>query len=758
MPASTRAGARLEFRNGRPVILLNGEAVSQAMYFDWICDTDPVPHSKPELWLERNQDFRDSGFHVFAAHVSHWYGHQFNQSWFWTGDGVYPEEPPADSNFSVDRAAPALLEMDPAAKLTVRFTDCVPRAWAEANPDHMQAHFRKNGEAVPCFPQPSLASEKGMRDLSRYIANIIRYCEEQPWAERVFAYLYYPLGEGVPAMNVDGYLFDHAPVMQEAYRRFVQARYGTDEALRAAWDAPEINFATVTVPFDEDWQAARAQGEHWVEASALRRYRDYFLLNRELFLRGYRTLIHAANDARRRRPVLFGIDMCKQPLMGWQIRLAFDGTGPGAEFPDILAAAGSIDIGEIIDEPGLDFLVTPADYTARAVGYGYEPEGIHDSLRLRGKTILIENDARTFRPGQEDDTQGAFRDIPECTAGLLRNAAWSITRGAMDYLCVPGGAYYHDETIQREAIAPLAKILDAVPNWPHVETAHAVAMIIDDGACIHEDGTSGYQNLAIMWQRVLGLAHCGIPYRVYLFSDLQRNNMPDYRCYLFPNLYQLNEERLALLQCKIFTGGRMAIFGPSTGITDGTTLSAEWATRLLGVEMELVKKHAPRRVLIGGDSRVARALPASTIYGDSLPYGPILIPVRGAVAAGGAVELGTATAFWGINRSGAFLADRGTHNIAWTSAMPLPANLLRELAREGGCHVWCEDDDVVLASDTVAALHSIKPGPRTLHLPTPRTVWDAISGEKLGEKLTAVDMTITPPDTRLFYFGDEGPY
>jgi hypothetical protein len=213
-----------------------------------------------------------------------------------------------------------------------------------------------------------------------------------------------------------------------------------------------------------------------------------------------------------------------------------------------------------------------------------------------------------------------------------------------------------------------------------------------------------------------------------------------------------------LLERKIFRDGRMAIFGPSTGIVDGNMLSGEWATRLLGVEMELVRKHGPRRVMIGGRHPVVAALPAASVYGDSLPYGPILIPKRGAVEAGGAVELGTATVFWQLNRTGLFLKDCGTHKLAWSVAAPIPANLLRELARAGGCHVWDEEDDVVLASDTIAALHAVKPGPRTLKLPTPRTVWDLFSGEKLGEGMAEIAMTITPPQTRLFYFGDENPY
>jgi hypothetical protein len=48
-------------------------------------------------------------------------------------------------------------------------------------------------------------------------------------------------------------------------------------------------------------------------------------------------------------------------------------------------------------------------------------------------------------------------------------------------------------------------------------------------------------------------------------------------------------------------------------------------------------------------------------------------------------------------------------------------------------------------------------GPRALRLPSPRPVWDLLSGAKLGDAVTRIDMTVTPPETRLFYFGGDDP-
>ena len=82
--------------------------------------------------------------------------------------------------------------------------------------------------------------------------------------------------------------------------------------------------------------------------------------------------------------------------------------------------------------------------------------------------------------------------------------------------------------------------------------------------------------------------------------------------------------------------------------------------------------------------------------------------------------------------------------------MPLPENLLRAVARHAGCHVWCEESDVIYASDSIAAIHSVKSGPRVLKLPGRFAVTDAVTGERIGRNVNAVPLCIKAPETRIF--------
>lgn len=742
-----RTTYRLEYREGRPVIVAgSGEVLPHACYCDCIVWNF-------EDWVARNRDFAESGVHLYFLRTMQDWGSL--ASLYWTDDGVYPVPTDAEACKDLEGQARAILAMDPEARFYVRTGESVPKAWASRHPGEMQ--LSSTGKRLD---QLSLAATFGWEHFHRYLRNVVAYCEGRSWADRIVGYVYFAMGEGLTNLACNGFTFDVCDAMQEAFRSHVRAKYGNDESLCRAWRDPGITLDAVRVPTEAEWKARRETLLHWPEPGAMQRERDFFELQAILFRRCFRGIMGSLREATAARPVLLGIDALKQPMMGWLLNQAFGRqdwiTDPMGDYPEMTLPSGAVDIGDLLDDEGWDVVVTPSDYTARSVGFGWESEGVSDSLRLRGKAMLVENDSRTWM-GRESETLGAFRTPEEVRAGLLRNTAWALTRGHWHYWMNVGSSYFHDPRIHEVAIRRERLILDASAKWPHRETEHAICLVIDDSSQRHENGTAGYQHIATLWQRQLGLAHCGVPYRVHLFSDLAKENMPKYRTYLFPNLFELNDGRLALLRRTVLRDGRLAIFGPATGITDGMKPGAEGISRLLGIEFEMVPRQAPRRVLVHGTHPLTARLPASMVFGDSYAYGPILVPSRAAVEAGGFDTLGSAVTFWEVNKPGLILRETGDCKMVWSVAMPLPANLLRECCRYAGSHIWCEEDDVVLASDTVAAIHSVKAGRRALLLPAPRTVWDLGSGEKLGRNLTCIEMTISPPETRLFYFGEQEP-
>ncbi|MGB2819723.1 MAG: hypothetical protein WBF17_01985, partial [Phycisphaerae bacterium] len=92
----------------------------------------------------------------------------------------------------------------------------------------------------------------------------------------------------------------------------------------------------------------------------------------------------------------------------------------------------------------------------------------------------------------------------------------------------------------------------------------------------------------------------------------------------------------------------------------------------------------------------------------------------------------------------------------FSMAVPIPAGVLRSLAIYGGCNPWGELGDVVAASGTMLAVHSVRPGKRVIHLPEAMTVIDAISGKELAREKADFHIELKSPDTRVFLLRTEG--
>ncbi|MHC4887783.1 MAG: hypothetical protein ACYTGH_22105, partial [Planctomycetota bacterium] len=448
------------------------------------------------------------------------------------------------------------------------------------------------------------------------------------------------MGEGISQLAVLGHLFDQSVPMQKAYRAFVARKYGTDEALRAAWGDDHVTLQSVTVPTDQAYSQSfttdpdhPAMGQppgrevphrlHWPDPKTIRREQDYCLCMREALMNFITTLARAAK--RVSPESLVGIDAFKQTMVGWRLAGRWCGdykARRGLMHP----VTGAIGVAEMLDMEEIDVVATPHDYIDRNMGMGYEPEGIGDSVVLRGKLMLVEEDQRTDvlnDPAPFDALTGQA----EYEAGFWRNQGASISRGYQTYLCEMSGlgSWFEDDAIM-EIMAARGRVQDAALRWEREEVA-SIAMIIDDWSLLSEELVADYEDLAVIRQRLLGLSRCGVPFRIYLFDDLYRDDFPScHRTFLFPNLFEVDEKKMAVLREKVFTGGRMAIFGPASGISNGSELSAESATALTGIPLKMLPREMPRRVTIDRFTHPVTAPLEELHFGDSFAYGPLLVP------------------------------------------------------------------------------------------------------------------------------------
>ncbi len=459
---------------------------------------------------------------------------------------------------------------------------------------------------------------------------------------------------------------------------------------------------------------------------------------------------------------LVGVDAFKQTLLGWPLVSRWTGDYKGHRGL-MHAVTGSFGVADLLDIPEIDAVATPDDYLYRGMGFGYDGEGIGDSVVQRGKIMFMEEDQRT-EVLNDSAPFNALTGQKEIHAGLWRNQGASISRGWNTYLCEMSGlGSWFDDPYILEVIGKRRRVHEAATFWEREEVP-SVVLVLDDWSLLAEEYTAEYEYLAVIQQRLVGLSRCGVPYRIHLLDDLARDDFPDcHRLFIFPNLFEIDDRKLQILRDRVFRDGKVAVFGPASGISDGKRLSADAASELTGIPLTMERRESPRFVSIDRFTHpITQRLPHID-YGDSLAYGPLLVPQE----APGVIRLGSIQ--WPRAQDGPGLVVRefgrggghgkgaGDYASVFSCAVPLPETLIRELARYSGTHIYGESDDLVFADSCSLTIHSVRPGTRTFALPKSTPVWDVIDGQKLDDMTDRIEITVDPPQTRMFYLGAENP-
>lgn len=754
---------------GKPTFLLDGRPVTVPSY----CSCGP---GWRDQWIAAHRNFAEHGCRIFWLMPTGGYNGEWGTTPFWTGPGEIHDPPlPMPATYGgLDWQAGELLKICPDARFFVRMMDMPPASWAAAHPDEMLLDSRGK-----TYPVPSYASTLYLREMGAFLTALTRYCERQPWAERLIGYVIYPLGEGATPLACQGSLFDQSPAMQRTFREFLRGRYQTDAALQKAWDDPGVTLDTATVPADTDFRRrSDAPVLYWPEARQVRRERDYFDCQRPVF-RGYCEAMLSAFRAAAPAHRLCGFDAFKGNMLGWMTHPIFTGGKWKERYGDQFLATGTTGMAELLDMPGLDLVATPHDYRCRWTGFGYDPEGIGDSIQLHGRIMFVEEDQRSYT----NNERGLFGSIEpgEEEAVLYRNLAATLTKGHQTYpmdVCV---GYFQSDKIQ-EVLARRREIEAEFLNVERVDVP-SVVMLVDDRAGMWTDFSSEYNDLAVIRQRIWGMNHCGVPTRTFLWDDLARDNFPTgHKLFLLPNCYRADAGTLALLKKKLFRDGNVIVFGPGSGITDGETTSPDFAAALMGMDFELYDYDYPRFVTVDHWTHpLAAGFGACESYGDTHRYGPVLVPWDRAapeckggnkfrrssekLADPGFVRLGTIPIDNGKRRPGLVVKEfgrgaagngkpgprgPGDYAVVFTAAVPLPTKLLRNLAGFSGTHVYNDEDDVVYADNRMVAVHAVKPGPRTIRLPGTCRVTDVIGGKPLPGPTATLSFTAEQPVTRWY--------
>ncbi len=748
--AATAAGpdAVVKIHNGRPTVFIDGVPTALTGF-------NPSCRNR-ERFFETMPFFYTTGIHTYIIHPAttrdFW-----SEMYFWRGDVISsnPEGIDAPDVWCIDKQAKEILKNDPDAWIIVRFTPFPPRSWRMLHP---QEWFVTEDATVS--DMPSFASDLFWKTVADASAAIITYSENQPWSSRVIGYTNFGISEGQHLAVARGWMYDHNPLMLQRLREFLRAKYKTNEALRAAYGDPTLTFDTVQVPRDRLRGAVPevTQNLYWQPREENAAIRDYLELTRDLWHKQFR-VIQEAMDGAAKRNVIFFHDAMKQNMQGWNLDGFFaygfqEKVSWNNYFPDFVGGSGCINEAELLDLPGVDGLMTPNDYQARGLGGVFQPEGIADSAVLRGKLFFCENDMRAL----ERNEIGNARTDEEYIALTWRDAATVLTHGYNLYWMDLIDVNHNTPGPRQDSLRRQIEVMNESVNIKHADVP-GIAMIIDDASVLETNGSGNFLNEAVMWEWRMGIARCGVPFRIYVFEDLKQPNFPDHRVFYFPNMFKVDDERMAILEQKIFRDGHVVVWGPGSGISDGVTIGPENAAKLTGFSFEMMPASSQRRILLSNfDNPITRGFDADTFIGGPLAYGPVLVPTDGTELGigwlkGGFNHTGLAVKEFGRGASGngtSGARGEGDYASVFTVAAQLPADLWRNLARYGGAHIWSDSGDILLADESIVALHSLKSEKKVISLPRASRVTDLATGKVIAKNTKEITFDLKAPETRIF--------
>ncbi|MEW6754632.1 MAG: beta-galactosidase [Candidatus Latescibacterota bacterium] len=702
---------------GAPTLFVDGQPVFPAEYW---------PGWGPPQTPEQREEYRragELGLHVYNTAI-------FAETWVGPGQFDFSQ---LEAKFGL------FVEVDPEALFHIRMPIEAPGWWRQAHPEECEVF--ENGER---FAQ-SFASEVWRRDACELLRAYIEFVRGTWIGQRVVAYhpCACPWQEWGTYNSMYDLCSDYSEPMQRHFRAWLGARYGDSQALQEAWQDATVGLETATVPPPE---VQRACGRRtFRDPRADRRAIDYLeCLN--ACIAGDIVQVCAACQEACQGGNIVGVFYGYLMEMAWSAGFFY-----GAEsYPySAYARSGHLALPRLLESPHLDFFASPLSYGFRHVGGDAPFMTLHDSIKAHGKIYFAEDDCRSHLTGPTNPDYGAPKTAADAVSIYRRNFANTLCRSSgIWWLGGESAASTLDEDL-RACLAEFVRIGRASMRVDRGSAAQ-IAVVVDDRSLLYKGFRKDLEWSAIFLQRHFGLARLGAPHDLWLLDDLVEGVAPPYRMYLFLDAWAVDERQRRGLRQHVLRDGALAVWGFASGVTDTRTFAAAHIGDLTGIRVrEAAAMCGHEAVITNHDHPITRSLPSGTHWGTPADLGPSF-----EVDDPEAVVLGIVVTGNGRCEPGVAYRDLGSWRSLYVGAPNLPANVLRQIARFAGVHVYSEVDDVLYANHSFVGLHTVKGETKRIALPDPRPVYEVYTHRQLAaEPVTAFADHVEARQTRLYFLG-----
>jgi len=697
--------------NGIPALYLNDRPVVPMIYA--LTDRPSGKWSFESAPSYNIGQFAKAGIKLFQLDI-----------WF---EEMLPEDGPLDITPARKQIAGVLAKC-PDAAVMFRLQVKAPKWWLEQHPEEWVRYADTDVIPEPYKPSHQVPEWQELTPIARvsYASEawqkkgeeILReFCEEMSATPEGKHLMGIQIANGINGEHHQWAFVKHDPDTSEPmlrfFRNYLKEKYGTEKALRKAWNDQKASFETVEIPGMER--------HHTSEGI----FRDP---EREMAVSDYYEALHKSVT----RSILSFARVIKET---WPNPIAVGSFyGYYLSMFGRQAAGGHLCEEDILNSSDIDFICAPQAYNknSRLPGGPGLSRGLIESIRLHGKLWLSEMDQPTHYGYV---ILGGLQKYPlEESVQIMRKFVLEpFVRGAgmwfYDFGPVMSSGWW-DHPVYMDEIAGIRALEERYFSRQGQSPAD-VLMVFDTKVFLHTatlESDDPITDIASVNVVPIEAFKSGASVATCYLSDLPRMDLSPYKAVVFVNCYLLSEQYRRWIRTNVAGGGRSLIWLTAPGYNDGHRLDVRQISETVNMHIgKVVSSTIPdmkfsaemgsavqegsqianlAKTVFTDKKEGARAVNQPFFYVDDRDACPLaeMTDESGTVLVGGAVKV-------------------GKNSTDYFFTLPLlSGGLWRNLFEKAGCHIYDRDGDAVFAGSGMIMIHTKDGGPRIITLRSGRTV------------------------------------
>ncbi|ARN56680.1 beta-galactosidase trimerization domain-containing protein [Sedimentisphaera salicampi] len=604
----------------------------------------------------------------------------------------WPEENKYDFS-KMDWRIKTVLKVNPQAKIIIRIQaeSMNPEWWLKANPEGVSKYGLVRGHEIDPAkhatpPSPSLGSDFWETAGCDAINALAQHVLEQDYAHNIIGYLptAYNSNEWFFRSYSDLRVSDLCPVMQKAFNEYLQNKYNTDKVFnvpdRLDRESGDLGYFYKPNPLESVSPVV-----------------EYYNFVNTLCAQKILKVTNNLRKAHGEQKIVVG---------------TFYGYSQGLANFYWLAESGHLALNLLMGKDGPDFTCSPLEYFSRnfredySGGFCWSQSCAVDSGLVAGKGYFAEDD---FAPPSEIDINWSQAgDYEEDAALMKRNFAFSLCKGQLMWWYDLNGHWFENPK-RLDTIEKCVQIAKDSVDEDRGQISD-VAVVMDERASWYVSLDKQYQRSTFWENFYYSFSKIGTTVDLLLLDDIEKTDMTKYKAVFFPTCFCMDNKYRNIVD-SLKSNGRSLVFYQASG--------------LLNPDKEDVFKQDNIKELTGIDVICTDMIFQSRIDADdSHPL------VEGFEDRCFGAHLEKEINFYVKDDDAqglAFYSGRGLAGYAvkefdnWKSyycAVPgLPFQLVKNIIKDAGVHIYCEDDDVIYANKSYLGIFVLEGKTKKLNLP-----------------------------------------